>query len=140
MKNSIKDIEEEIVDEFNMFENWIDKYDYLIDLGKSLPKIDNIYKTQENIITGCQSQVWLHAKKEDNKVVFTADSDAIMTKGIIAMLIRVLSGQKAENIINTNLDFINKIGLNEQLSQTRANGLNSMIKQMKIYALAFKNK
>ena len=140
MKNSIKDIEEEIVDEFNMFENWIDKYDYLIDLGKSLPKIDNIYKTQENIITGCQSQVWLHAKKEDNKVVFTADSDAIMTKGIIAMLIRVLSEQKAENIINTNLDFIDKIGLNEQLSQTRANGLNSMIKQMKIYALAFKNK
>ena len=140
MKNSIKGIEEEIVDEFNMFDSWIDKYDYLIDLGKSLPKIDNIYKTQENIITGCQSQVWLHAKKEDNKVVFTADSDAIMTKGIIAMLIRVLSGQKAENIINTNLDFIDKIGLNEQLSQTRANGLNSMIKQMKIYALAFKNK
>lgn len=140
MKNSIKDIEEEIVDEFNMFDSWIDKYDYLIDLGKSLPKIDSIYKTQENIITGCQSQVWLHAKKVDNKVVFTADSDAIITKGIIAMLIRVLSGQKAENIINTNLDFINKIGLNEQLSQTRANGLNSMIKQMKIYALAFKNK
>lgn len=140
MKNSIKDIEEEIVDEFNMFDSWIDKYDYLIDLGKSLPKIDSIYKNQENIITGCQSQVWLHAKKEDNKVVFTADSDAIMTKGIIAMLIRVLSGQKAENIINTNLDFIDKIGLNEQLSQTRANGLNSMIKQMKIYALAFKNK
>jgi cysteine desulfuration protein SufE len=140
MKNSIKDIEEEIVDEFNMFDSWIDKYDYLIDLGKSLPKIDSIYKTQENIITGCQSQVWLHAEKEDNKVVFTADSDAIMTKGIIAMLIRVLSGQKAEKIINTNLDFIDKIGLNEQLSQTRANGLNSMIKQMKIYALAFKNK
>jgi cysteine desulfuration protein SufE len=140
MKNSIKDIEEEIVDEFNMFDSWIDKYDYLIDLGKSLPKIDSTYKTQENIITGCQSQVWLHAEKEDNKVVFTADSDAIMTKGIIAMLIRVLSGQKAENIINTNLDFIDKIGLNEQLSQTRANGLNSMIKQMKIYALAFKNK
>lgn len=140
MKNSIKDIEEEIVDEFNMFDSWIDKYDYLIDLGKSLPKIDSIHKTQENIITGCQSQVWLHAEKEDNKVVFTADSDAIMTKGIIAMLIRVLSGQKAENIINTNLDFIDKIGLNEQLSQTRANGLNSMIKQMKIYALAFKNK
>lgn len=140
MKNSIKDIEEEIVDEFNMFDSWIDKYDYLIDLGKSLPKIDSVYKTQENIITGCQSQVWLHAKKEGNNVVFTADSDAIMTKGIIAMLIRVLSGQKAENIINTNLDFIDKIGLNEQLSQTRANGLNSMIKQMKIYALAFKNK
>ena len=140
MKNSIKDIEEEIVDEFNMFDSWIDKYDYLIDLGKSLPKIDSIYKTPENIITGCQSQVWLHAKKEDDKVVFTADSDAIMTKGIIAMLIRVLSVQKAENIINTNLDFIDKIGLNEQLSQTRANGLNSMIKQMKIYALAFKNK
>ena len=114
--------------------------DYLIDLGKSLPKIDNEYKVEDNIITGCQSQVWLHAKQENNKVVFTADSDAIMTKGIIAMLIRVLSGQKAENIINTNLGFIDKIGLNEQLSQTRANGLNSMIKQMKIYALAFKNK
>ena len=140
MQESIKNIEEEIVDEFNMFENWIDKYDYLIDLWKSLPKIDNEYKVEDNIITGCQSQVWLHAKQEDNKVVFTADSDAIMTKGIIAMLIRVLSGQKAENIINTNLDFIDKIGLNEQLSQTRANGLNSMIKQMKIYALAFKNK
>ena len=109
MKNSIKDIEEEIVDEFNMFENWIDKYDYLIDLGKSLPKIDNEYKVKDNIITGCQSQVWLHAKQEDNKVVFTADSDAIMTKGIIAMLIRVLSGQKAENIINTNLSFDNSL-------------------------------
>ncbi|MDA9634576.1 SufE family protein [bacterium] len=140
MQDSIENIEEEIVDEFNMFENWIDKYDYLIDLGKSLPKIDKKYKVEDNVITGCQSQVWLHAKQENNKVVFTADSDAIMTKGIIAMLIRVLSGQKAENIINTNLDFINKIGLNEQLSQTRANGLNSMIKQMKIYALAFKDK
>ena len=140
MQDSIENIGEEIVDEFNMFENWIDKYDYLIDLGKSLPKIDEKYKVEDNIITGCQSQVWLHAKQEDNNVVFIADSDAIMTKGIIAMLIRVLSGQKAENIINTNLDFINKIGLNEQLSQTRANGLNSMIKQMKIYALAFKNK
>ena len=140
MQDSIENIGEEIVDEFNMFENWIDKYDYLIDLGKSLPKIDEKYKVEDNIITGCQSQVWLHAKQEDNKVVFIADSDAIMTKGIIAMLIRVLSGQKAEKIINTNLDFINKIGLNEQLSQTRANGLNSMIKQMKIYALAFKNK
>ena len=140
MQDSIENIGEEIVDEFNMFENWIDKYDYLIDLGKSLPKIDEKYKVKDNIITGCQSQVWLHAKQEDNKVVFIADSDAIMTKGIIAMLIRVLSGQKAEKIINTNLDFINKIGLNEQLSQTRANGLNSMIKQMKIYALAFKDK
>ena len=140
MQDSIENIGEEIVDEFNMFENWIDKYDYLIDLGKSLPKIDEKYKVEDNIITGCQSQVWLHAKQEDNKVVFIADSDAIMTKGIIAMLIRVLSGQKAEKIISSNLDFINKIGLNEQLSQTRANGLNSMIKQMKIYALAFKNK
>ena len=140
MQDSIENIGEEIVDEFNMFENWIDKYDYLIDLGKSLPKIDEKYKVEDNIITGCQSQVWLHAKQEDNKVVFIADSDAIMTKGIIAMLIRVLSGQKAVKIINTNLDFINKIGLNEQLSQTRANGLNSMIKQMKIYALAFKDK
>lgn len=138
MNTSISKIEQEIIEEFELFDNWIDKYDYLIDLGKSLPKIDESEKTLENIITGCQSQVWLNAKKKDNNIVFTADSDAIMTKGIIAILIRVLSHQKPNDIINAKLDFIKKIGLNEQLSQTRANGLTSMIKKIKIYALALK--
>ena len=135
---SINEIESEIIEEFGLFDNWIDKYDYLIGLGKSLPKIDASQKTKENIISGCQSQVWLNARKLDGKVVFTADSDAIMTKGIIALLIRVLSNQKPSNIIDAKLNFINIIGLEEQLSQTRATGLKSMIKQMKIYALAFK--
>lgn len=138
MNTSISKIEQEIIEEFKLFDNWIDKYDYLIDLGKSLPKIDESEKTLENIITGCQSQVWLNAKKNDNSIVFTADSDAIMTKGIIAILIRVLSHQKPNDIINAKLDFIKTIGLNEQLSQTRANGLTSMIKKIKIYALALK--
>ncbi|MGY8931790.1 MAG: SufE family protein [Flavobacteriales bacterium] len=138
MNTSISKIEKEIIAEFGLFDNWIDKYDYLIDLGKSLPKIDESEKTLENIISGCQSQVWLNAKKKDNNIVFTADSDAIMTKGIIAILIRVLSHQKPNDIINAKLDFIKTIGLNEQLSQTRANGLTSMIKKIKIYALALK--
>jgi cysteine desulfuration protein SufE len=138
MNTSISKIEQEIIEEFELFDNWIDKYDYLIDLGKSLPKIDESEKTLENIISGCQSQVWLNAKKKDNNIVFTADSDAIMTKGIIAILIRVLSHQKPNDIINAKLDFIKTIGLNEQLSQTRANGLTSMIKKIKIYALALK--
>ena len=138
MNTSISKIEKEIIAEFGLFDNWIDKYDYLIDLGKSLPKIDESEKTLENIISGCQSQVWLNAKKNNNNIVFTGDSDAIMTKGIIAILIRVLSHQKPNDIINAKLDFIKTIGLNEQLSQTRANGLTSMIKKIKIYALALK--
>ena len=138
MNTSISKIEKEIIAEFGLFDNWIDKYDYLIDLGKSLPKIDESEKTLENIISGCQSQVWLNAKKNNNNIVFTADSDAIMTKGIIAILIRVLSHQKPNDIINAKLDFIKTIGLNEQLSQTRANGLTSMIKKIKIYALVLK--
>ena len=138
MNTSISKIETEIIEEFGLFDNWIDKYDYLIDLGKSLPKLEESEKTIENIITGCQSQVWLNAKKVDNTIIFTADSDAIMTKGIIAILIRVLSHQKPNDIINAKLDFITTIGLNEQLSQTRANGLTSMIKKIKIYALALK--
>mgnify|MGYP003326046725 CR=1 FL=1 len=138
--STIKKIQKEIIADFEMFDDWIQKYEYLIDLGKELSPIDQKHKISENLIKGCQSRVWLHAEYAEGKIIYTADSDAIMTKGIIAMLIRVLSGQKAENIINTNLDFIDKFGLNEQLSQTRANGLNSMIKQMKIYALAFKNK
>ena len=137
---AINEIELEIVEEFDMFENWIDKYDYLIDLGRSLNKIDDEFKTKENIIVGCQSQVWLHAENKNDLIQYSADSDAIMTKGIIALLIRVLSNQKGQDIIDAKLDFIKKIGLDEQLSQTRANGLKSMIKQMKIYALAYNNK
>ena len=136
---SIQDIEEEIVEEFSMFDSWIDKYDYLIDLGKSLEILKDEFKTKENIIAGCQSQVWLHAENKNDTIEYRADSDAIMTKGIIALLIRVLSNQKPNDIIDAKLDFIKTIGLEEQLSQTRANGLKSMIKQMKIYALAYKH-
>ena len=136
---SIQNIEEEIVEEFSMFDSWIDKYDYLIDLGKSLEILKDEFKTKENIIAGCQSQVWLHAENKNDTIEYRADSDAIMTKGIIALLIRVLSNQKPNDIIDAKLDFIKTIGLEDQLSQTRANGLKSMIKQMKIYALAYKH-
>jgi cysteine desulfuration protein SufE len=134
---TIKEIQEEIVDEFSMFDDWMQKYEYLIDLGKELPQIEEKYKIEDNLIKGCQSRVWLDAKHEDGKIIYTADSDAIMTKGIIAILIRVLSNQSANDIANANLTFINEIGLKEQLSPTRANGLVSMIKQMKIYAIAY---
>lgn len=133
---SIKEIQKEILEEFEMFEDWIQKYEYLIDLGKDLPSIDAKYKLEENLITGCQSRVWLYAEKKNEKIIFSADSDAIMTKGIVALLIRVLSNQNGNDIANANLDFINKIGLKEHLSATRANGLLSMIKQMKFYAIA----
>jgi len=136
---SIQNIEEEIVEEFSMFDSWIDKYDYLIDLGKSLDILKDEFKIKENIIAGCQSQVWLHAENKNDTIEYRADSDAIMTKGIIALLIRVLSNQRPNDIIDAKLDFIKTIGLEEQLSQTRANGLKSMIKQMKIYALAYKH-
>ena len=136
---SIQNIEEEIIEEFSMFDSWIDKYDYLIDLGKSLDILKDEFKIKENIIAGCQSQVWLHAENKNDTIEYRADSDAIMTKGIIALLIRVLSNQKPNDIIDAKLDFIKTIGLEEQLSQTRANGLKSMIKQMKIYALAYKH-
>ena len=134
---TIKEIQEEIIDEFSMFDDWMQKYEYLIDLGKELPQIEEKYKIEDNLIKGCQSRVWLDAKHEDGKIIYTADSDAIMTKGIIAILIRVLSNQSANDIANANLTFINEIGLKEQLSPTRANGLVSMIKQMKIYAIAY---
>ena len=123
-----------------MFSNWTEKYEYIIDLGKSLPVIKTKYKTQENIIRGCQSKVWLYAENIDNKLIFTADSDAIITKGIIAILIRTFSNQSAKEIINAKTDFVEKIGLKEHLSQTRANGLSSMIKQIKLYAVAYSNK
>ena len=123
-----------------MFNDWTEKYEYIIDLGKSLPVIKTQYKTQENIIRGCQSKVWLYAENIDNKLIFTADSDAIITKGIIAILIRTFSNQSAEEIINAKTNFIEKIGLKEHLSQTRANGLSSMIKQIKLYAVAYSTK
>ena len=137
--NTIQNIQAEIVEDFEMFEDWMQKYEYLIELGKELALIEKQYKTEDNLIKGCQSRVWLHAEKQDGKIIYTADSDAIMTKGIIAILIRVLSNQSANDIANANLTFINEIGLKEQLSPTRANGLVSMIKQMKIYALAYSN-
>ena len=132
---SIKELEEEIKDEFAIFDDWMDKYEYLIELGKDLPLINESHKKEENLIKGCQSQVWLNAEIKDDKVLYSADSDAIITKGIIALLIRVLSGQKAQEIVDAKLDFIDEIGLKEHLSPTRSNGLVSMIKQMKIYAL-----
>src|SRR5690606_29650810 len=136
----IKEIQEEIVDEFSMFDEWDERYQYVIDLGKTLPLIEEAYKTDENVIKGCQSKVWLHGEEKDGKVVFTADSDAILTKGIIAILIRVFSNQKPADILEADTAFIDEIGLKEHLSPTRANGLVSMIKQIKMYALAFQAK
>ena len=135
--SSIKEIQNEIVSEFEMFDDWMQRYEYMIDLGKDLPLIDEKYKTDKNIIKGCQSKVWVHADLEDDKLIFTADSDAIITKGIIAILIRSFSGQHPKDIINADTDFIDKIGLKEHLSPTRANGLVSMIKQLKMYAIAY---
>jgi cysteine desulfuration protein SufE len=137
---TIKEIQNEIIDEFSMFDDWMQRYEYIIELGKSLPLINEEYKTDENLIKGCQSKVWLHGEQKDDKIVFTADSDAILTKGIIAILIRAFSNQKAEDIINADTQFIDEIGLKEHLSATRANGLVSMIKNIKMYALAFNAK
>lgn len=134
---SIEEIQNEIVEEFSMFDDWMQRYEYMIELGKSLPLIEEQYKTEDNIIKGCQSKVWVHAELEDDKLVFTADSDAIITKGIIAILIRAFSNQKPVDIIEANTDFIDKIGLKDHLSPTRANGLVSMIKQLKLYAIAY---
>ena len=133
----IEKIQEDIVDEFSMFEDWMQRYEYMIELGKSLPLINEQYKTDDNIIKGCQSKVWVHADLEEDKLIFTADSDAIITKGIIAILIRVFSHQKPADIIEANTNFIDEIGLKEHLSPTRANGLVSMIKQLKLYAVAY---
>ena len=137
---SIKEIQEEIIEEFAMFDDWMQKYDYLIELSKDIPLISEEYRLNENLIKGCQSKVWLHARQIDGKVIYTADSDAIITKGIAALLIRVLSEQKAEDILANEMYFIDAIGLKEHLSMTRSNGLVSMIKQMKFYALAFQAK
>ncbi|WP_297704432.1 SufE family protein [uncultured Eudoraea sp.] len=133
----IEEIQNEIVEEFALFDDWMQRYEYMIELGKSLPLIEEQYKTEDNIIKGCQSKVWVHAELEEDKLVFTADSDAIITKGIIAILIRAFSNQKPMDIIEANTDFIDKIGLKDHLSPTRANGLVSMIKQLKLYAIAY---
>ena len=136
----MKEIEQELISEFEMFDDWMDKYNYIIELGKELPMIDPQYKTPEYLIDGCQSQVWLHADLQDGKVLFTADSDAIITKGIVNLLIRVLSGRTPQEIIDNDLSYLDAIGLKEHLSPTRSNGLASMIKQIKMYAIAFQAK
>ena len=135
--SSIKEIQEEIIDEFAMYEDWMQRYEYMIELGKTLPLIDEKYKTDDNLIKGCQSKVWVHAEMEGDKLVFTADSDAIITKGIIAILVRAFSNQHPKDIIDADTGFIDEIGLKEHLSPTRANGLVSLIKQLKMYAVAY---
>ncbi|MDC3365885.1 SufE family protein [Flavobacteriaceae bacterium] len=133
---TISEIQEEIIDEFNLFDDWMERYEYLIELGKSLPLIDDQYKIEENIIKGCQSKVWLYSKMNDSKINFTADSDAILTKGLVALLLRVFTNQTPKDILAADTIFIDKIGLREHLSPTRANGLVSMLKQIKLYAIA----
>ncbi|QOD59455.1 SufE family protein [Polaribacter haliotis] len=137
---TIKEIQEEIIDEFSMFDDWMERYEYIIELGKSLPIINEKFKLNENLIKGCQSKVWLYSELEGNKVKFTADSDAILTKGIVALLLRVFSEQKPADILTAETTFIDEIGLKEHLSPTRANGLVSMIKQIKMYAIAQQTK
>ena len=133
----IATIQDEIAAEFSLFDDWMQRYEYMIELGKSLPKIEEQYKTDDHLIKGCQSKVWVHAELRDGRLAFTADSDAIITKGIIAILIRAFSNQKPADIIAAKTDFIDQIGLKEHLSPTRANGLVSMIKQLKLYAVAY---
>jgi cysteine desulfuration protein SufE len=134
---TISETQHQIVEEFSVFTEWLDKYAYLIELGKALPSYDEKHKVEQNLIQGCQSRVWLNAELADGKITYTADSDAIITKGIIALLIRAFSGQTPQDIIGAELTFIDQIGLRENLSPTRANGLLSMVKQMKLYAIAF---
>jgi len=137
---TIQEAEQQLIEEFSYFTDWMDKYNYIIELGKELPLIDPQYKTPQYLISGCQSQVWLHADFKDGKIIFTADSDAIITKGIVNLLIKVLSNRTPQEILEAKLDFIDAIGLRAHLSPTRSNGLNSMLKQMKMYASAFQMK
>jgi cysteine desulfuration protein SufE len=137
---TINEIQDEIIDEFSLFEDWTDKYEYIIDLGKKLKPLPETYKTEENKIKGCQSQVWLHPHMEGEKLIFEGDSDAVIVKGLIALLIRTLSDQRPEDIAKANLYFIDKIGMSQHLAQTRSNGLASMVKQMKLYGLAYQAK
>ena len=134
---TIKEVQEEVIEEFAMFDTWMDKYEHIIELGKDLPDLDEEYKTKDNIVKGCQSQVWLHTINKDEIIYFEADSDAIITKGLVALMVRVLSGHRADDIVKSTMYFVNKIGLAEHLSPTRSNGLLAMIKQMKLHALAF---
>ena len=136
----IEETEKQIVAEFEIFDDWLDRYNYLIEMGKSLPVIDPKNKVESNLIQGCQSRVWLHAEFKDGKVHFTADSDAVITRGIISLLVRVLNDRSPDEIIDSGLGFVDAIGLTQHLSPTRSNGLVSMIKQIKLYALAFKTK
>lgn len=135
---SISVIEDEIVEEFSLFDNWEDKYEYIIDMGKKLPPLEDEFKKDENRIRGCQSTVWMVSSPKDGRIYFKADSDAVIVKGLISMLIRVLSGQKAEDIVRADMHFIDKIGMSTHLAQTRSNGLRAMIKQMKMDAMAWK--
>lgn len=135
--NSIKEIQDEIIEEFSLFDEWMDKYEHIIELGKDLPIIAEQYKTEENLIKGCQSRVWLHAELVNENIVFTADSDAIITKGIIALMIRVFSNHSPKEIADSDLYFIDQVGLQEHLSPTRSNGLVAMIKQIKMYAIVY---
>ena len=137
---TIKEIEEQIVEEFSMFDDWMDKYAYLIELGTGMPAMEEKYKTDDNLIKGCQSRVWFYAELKEDRLYFMADSDAIITKGIAGLLIRVFSGQQPQEIVNTDLSFVDQIGLTQHLSPTRSNGLLSMIKQIKYYALAYSNR
>lgn len=137
---SLKETQDNIIEEFALFNDWMDKYNYLIELSKELPQIEPKLKNNDHIINGCQSKVWLNAELKDGKVVFTADSDAIITKGIVALLIRVLSNRTPEEIMNADLYFIDEIGLRQNLSPTRSNGLLAMVKQMKLYAIAYNAK
>lgn len=137
---SIAEVEAEITEEFSLFDNWMDKYQYIIEVGQSLPPLDEAYKKDENLVHGCQSRVWLVAREDEDKVVFEADSDAIITKGLVGMLTRALSGHSPSEIVDAKLSFVDAVGIREHLSPTRSNGLNSMIKQMKYYALAFQAK
>lgn len=137
---TIKEIQEEIIDEFSMFDDWMERYEYIIELGKSLPIISEEHKLDENLIKGCQSKVWLYSELENTKIKFSADSDAILTKGIVALLLRVFSDQEPAAILSAETTFIDKIGLKEHLSPTRANGLVSMVKQIKMYAIAQQTK
>lgn len=135
-----KEIQEEIVEEFSLFDNKNDQYNYIIEMGKGLSGLDAAHKTDDNIIKGCQSKVWLHTGFEEDKIVYYADSDALIVRGLVSMLVRVLSNRSPEEVLDTELFFIKEIGLDQMLSMTRSNGLSSMIKQMKLYALAYKAK
>jgi cysteine desulfuration protein SufE len=137
---TVNEVQDEIIREFDVFGDWLDKYDYLIELSNDLPVIDPQFKTSQYLIDGCQSRVWLRGELDSNRICFTADSDAIITKGIVALLIRVLSGREPREIIEADLYFINRIGLKENLSPTRSNGLLAMLKQMKLYAIAYQAK